>query len=139
MARRPPAVVRAGLPVRPRPRQQFSIVPGLPLWVLADIHRVEATRLRPGDVGIAFRELERYSRIAHQYRAQWVLGCPCCVPQARETLDLALQALPPRSRAALRALIHPLDDGICRRTLSDPTSPPDWPWWMRRISGIYRC
>jgi hypothetical protein len=138
MARRPPATVRADLPVHPRLRQ-FSVVPGLPRWVLADIHRVEATQLRPGDIATAFHELQRYARVAHQHRAHWALACPCCEPLARETLDLALRALPPRSRAALRALIHPLDDEIRRKTLPDPAGPPDWPWWQRRISGIYRC
>ena len=139
MARRPPAAVRASLPVRLRPRQQFSVVPGLPYWALEDVHHVEATQLRPGDVATAFRELQRYARVAHQYRAQWALGCPCCEPLARETLDSALRALPPRSRAVLCALIHPLDEEIRRKTLTDPASPPDWPWWQRRISGIYRC
>ena len=106
--------------------------------MLADIHRVEAARLRPGDIATAFRELQRYARVAHQYRAHWDLGCPCCEPLTRESLDLALQALPSRSRAALRALIHPSDEEIRRKTLPDPASPPDWPWWQRRISGIYR-
>lgn len=113
-------------------------MPGLPRWVLADIHRVEATQLRPGDIATAFRELQRYARVAHQYRAHWALGCPCCEPPARETLDLALRALPSRSRAALRAIIRPFDDEIRRKTLPDPAGPPDWPWWQRRISGIYR-
>jgi len=139
MARRPPASVRAGLPVRPRSHRKFSAIPGLPPWALADVHRVEATLLRPGDIGATFRSLQEYARDAHRYEAHWTVGCPCCEPLTREILELGLRALPPRSRAALRALIRPFDDRIRRVTLPDPAAPPDWPWWQRRISGIYRC
>lgn len=42
---------------------------------------------------------------------------PCCEPQARKTLDLAL---PPRSRAALCALIRPLDDESGQQPYAGP-------------------
>ena len=138
MARKPPSAVRAGLPVRPRTQSTFSTIPGLLPWALADIHRVEATLLRPGDVGTALRELRQYARVAHRYRIRWTFDCPCCEPSTRETLDSALWALPPRSRSALRALIRPLDALILQKTLPDPTAPPGWPWWQRRIDGVYR-
>ena len=139
MARKPPGAVRASLPVRPRTDRKFSTIPGLPRWALADIHRAEATLLRPGDVGAALRELREYARVAHRYQARWTLRCLCCEPMTRDTLDSALLALPPRSRAALRALIRPLDALILQKTLPDPTAPPGWPWWERRIDGLYRC
>ncbi|WP_326566310.1 hypothetical protein VSH64_31110 [Amycolatopsis rhabdoformis] len=106
----------------------------MPPWVVADIHRVEARELRPGQVGRAVRDLRQYARDSHRVGSAASLGCPCCEPGTRWTLEVALQALPPRSRVALRALLRPFDDEIRRKTLPDPTAPPDSPWWERRVA-----
>lgn len=120
--------------MRPRQGRPFSVISGLPRWVLADIHRVEATHLRPGHVATAVRDLREYARVAHRTGASLTLECPCCEPDTRWTLEEALRALPPRSRKALRAVIAKFDEEIRRKTLPDPAAPPEWPWWERRIS-----
>ncbi|MEV4598463.1 hypothetical protein AB0K15_13745 [Amycolatopsis sp. NPDC049253] len=127
MARRPPAAVRAALPVRPRQGRPFSVIAGLPRWVLADVHRVEATVLGPGRVATAVRDLREYARVAHRTGASRTLGCQCCEPDTRWTLAEALRALPPRSRKALRAVVETSDEEIRRKTLPDPTAPAEWP------------
>ncbi|QRP46992.1 hypothetical protein [Amycolatopsis sp. FDAARGOS 1241] len=101
---------------------------------MTDVHRVEATVLRPGDVGDALRDLRRHARNPRRLEAHRVAGCPCGENLIRWTLETVLQALPGRSRAALRALIKPLDDEFRRRTVLDPSAPPEWPWWQRRVT-----
>ncbi|WP_432847814.1 hypothetical protein ACQPXB_43745 [Amycolatopsis sp. CA-161197] len=137
MARRPPAAVRARLPVRPRENRPFSAIAGLPRRTLADIHRVEATELIPGEVEKALQNLRRYARIAH--RRPEFPGCTHCAgadPDIRISLDRALHALPARSRAALQALLDRLDEEIRRKTFPDPHAPPG-PWWDRRFNDLY--
>ncbi|MBP2471247.1 hypothetical protein JOF53_000119 [Crossiella equi] len=144
MARRNPAAVRAHLPVRHRrPGWPPGAIPGLPHWVMADIRRVEATELRPGAVVAAWQRFRRHTyREAHRFRPPMLeaLDCPCCshLPDAGYTLDAAVRALPPRSRAVLRARLRPLESRIRHVTLPDRHTPPEWPWWWTRIGGIYR-
>lgn len=134
VARRSPAAARARLPVRPHWGREFSVIPGLLRWVLADVHRVEAIHLRSGAVATAVRDLRGYARNAHLDGSSATLDCPCCEPLTRWNLEVALRALPPRSRAALRAVPRPLDNEIHRKSLPDPAAPPDWPRWMRRVA-----
>ncbi|SEL53687.1 hypothetical protein [Streptacidiphilus jiangxiensis] len=60
-------------------------------------------------------------------------NCPCCdVVSARDTLETALLALPPRARADLRVIVDRLDGELLRRTLAEPL-PPAGPWWHQRL------
>ena len=137
MARRSPAVVRAGLPRRARSGTKFSVVSGVPEGATAEIQRVEALRLWPGAVGEA---LVRWAgvvylpgRIDRVIEAAQYHGCPCCDPsEPRDVLEQALAALTPGSRRALLSRVEPLDEVFLRRTVQNPHAPGDWPWWWRR-------
>ncbi|EFL10221.1 MULTISPECIES: hypothetical protein [Actinomycetes] len=86
--------------------------------------------------------LDRYRRFLRQ-PGRWLYvpwpDCPCGDPvEARDELEAALRALPPRARADLRRVLAPLDAEFRRRTLPDPaaSSLSRWhaeAWWRQRL------
>ncbi|UCM88018.1 hypothetical protein [Streptomyces marincola] len=86
--------------------------------------------------------IERYEGFLRQPGRPLYLpwpDCPCCdVVDARDILQLALDQLPPLSRAALQKLVSRLDADLRRRSLPDPDALRDneWQaahWWRRRL------
>lgn len=51
----------------------------------------------------------------------------------RTLLELTLHALRSKARRELRAVIGPVDERVLHRTLNNPFTPQDLPWWKRRI------
>ncbi|TDD44067.1 hypothetical protein [Saccharopolyspora elongata] len=136
MARRSPAAVRAALPRRLRPGVKLPVVDGLSARAVNEIQVLERSEsLPPGSVARALADWRHavHSDARHLLDEAVRHGCPCCDPtEARGVLELALTKLGPRSRRALSAKVEPLDEAFRRRTIHDPQTPPDWPWWRRR-------
>jgi hypothetical protein len=62
-------------------------------------------------------------------------NCPCCDPrQAMDTLHRIARAVPPTGRREIQAIVDPFVERYRARTLHDPSSPQDSPWWWRRIA-----
>ncbi|MEU6963783.1 hypothetical protein [Streptomyces chrestomyceticus] len=133
MTRRRPAQVRGGLAAR-RPAA-FTVVDGLDAAAQLDVRALERSRLTPGAVAKALASWRQQVRLPRRYVADTAyVGCPCCCDSGhgRTELELVLHALPRRSARQLRALVEPLDRTFLARTLPDPHTPDDRPWWERR-------
>ncbi|MFF3273901.1 hypothetical protein ACFYWU_23685 [Streptomyces chrestomyceticus] len=132
MTRRRPAQVRGGLAAR-RPAA-FTVVDGLDAAAQLDVRALERSRLTPGAVAKALESWRQQVRLPRRYAADTAYyGCPCCDGgYGRAELDIALHALPRRSARQLRALVEPVDRAFLARTLPDPHTPDDRPWWERR-------
>lgn len=86
----------------------------------------------------------------HQYRefldqpGRWLYLPPGYLPvwhvvEARDQLEWALRALPPRPRRELRRVVARLDHEFERRTLPDPDARVVYwcgrdAWWWRRLT-----
>jgi hypothetical protein len=132
MARRSPAAVRAAHPPRQQPGTKVPVVDGLNARAVAEILALERS---PGSIARALAEWKQLvhrdpGRLIEEFRQH---SCPCCDPfEPREVLEYALASLSPRVRKALRTKVDPLDELFRRRTIEDPHTPRDWPWWRRR-------
>jgi hypothetical protein len=113
----------------------LSVVDGLTARAVSEIQALERSGMSPGAVG---RALAEWKRAVHQNVARLLEeaaqhGCPCCDPaEARDLLEQTLATLSPRTRQALLAKVEPLDEMFRRRTVHDPQTPLEWPWWRRR-------
>ncbi|MDT0268170.1 hypothetical protein RM844_17955 [Streptomyces sp. DSM 44915] len=136
MARRAPGAVRAEKRWVRGDARKLSQVTGLGGPALAAVRRLEAGRFWPGALREALDRYERFLRVPGRYLS--LPACPCCDPLAdRDTVEEFLNALPPRARRELRAVVAPLDAEFERRTLPDPgVANPPWSsgWWHRRLS-----
>jgi hypothetical protein len=135
MARKPPAAVRTALRRHPRNRAKPSVIDGVSARAVSEIQRLESSLLWPGSVADALARWKRavFQNVSGLLEAATHAGCPCCDPfEPRGDLEQALKALPPKARRELRAKVEPLDEEFRRRTVHDPYTPPDWPWWRRR-------
>jgi hypothetical protein len=139
MARRSPGALRANQrpssPYHPAPRA----IPGLSLRVCEAIERLETQRLWRGAVADALVAYRRFLKQPGRYLYLPHDDCPCCDPcTARDTLERAINGLPPHAKRALRHLITRLDTEFRRRTLPDPFADPESPWhaaawWQQRL------
>jgi hypothetical protein len=113
-------------------------VPGLPASAQQEVSQVELRTahdwarfgLWPGAVAEA---LTAWSATARNPALRQFHPCGCCGRSSRAILQEALDQLPRPSATALAALIEPLDQQYRSRTLPDPHSARDNPWWERRI------
>ncbi|MEU7206009.1 hypothetical protein [Streptomyces sp. NPDC045470] len=124
MPRKRPGRIRADLPSRRRSQNTVPVIKGLSSRALAETGRLEHTRnyLGPGDLGKAVRLWKDYvhrpkRELWHDYDQLWHddkwcdLHWHCCGDplEARELLDVTLQALPYREARELRKVISRLD------------------------------
>ncbi len=58
-------------------------------------------------------------------------------PDARDTLQRALDALPHRPARQLAHRIAAADRAFAAKTLPDPFTDPQLPWWWRRLTELY--
>lgn len=136
MPRRPPSRVRREQPYR---RTRVIRLGALPGEVVGALDRLGDDELRPGRIATALWLWRRHSR---QPRRE--LGnassdeTESMAPDARDDLEHAVQALPPRPARTLRRLLAPLDRVIAAKTLAEPYSDPSLPWWRRRYTELYR-
>lgn len=135
MPRKSTAAVRAALPLRRQPGAKVTVVDGLNARAVSEIHAMEVARMWPGAVAQA---LAKWKRTVHQDMGRLFadahdLVCPCCDPfEPRSDLETAMRVLSPQASRALRAKVEPLDELYRRKTIEDPYTPPEWPWWQRR-------
>ena len=139
MSRRSPGSLRA-TPSRGRAGSAPSVPDGVPAKVLREI--TEAARAgRCADaesMGTALAVLAGFLRRPGRILTAEVFPtCPCHDPrEALDTLHEIAAVLPPRSRRHVLGIVSPLAEQYRARTLHDPSTPEDWPWWRRRITDL---
>ena len=143
MPRRPPSVVRAALPLRPRKAREFSVIDGVSAATLAEIRCWERARGRPGEVALdlAWWKRQAAEMSSHHWHGlgsgpyyYGYYGCPCCdydAPRGREGLEDVLGALSRRGRRELRAIVEIVDSRVLASTYGDSPDVPGW--WNRRM------
>jgi len=137
MPRKRPGIIRQSRAHRATWRT-VPHVPRLPGSAQQDVSQIELWTARnwarfglwPGAVAEAFTG---WSATARNPALRHFHPCGCCGRSSRTILQEALDQLPSSSAAALAALIKPLDEQYRRRTLPNPLSTGDHPWWERRI------
>lgn len=141
MPRRRPGALRAEQPRTSSPRAHIR---GLSSRTCHAIHLVEKlTRSGYDYVGFTAKALNRYEQFLSQgsherlYPASEDCRCPGCVlddvRNARDHLGYVLWKLPKGAHTELSRRLAPLDARYLRRTLQDPFSDPNHPWWRRRL------
>lgn len=134
MSRRPPSRVR-----RETPHRRAKRLGNLPGEVVGALERIERADLHPARIALA---LSTWADLCRQSRRE--LGnasndlTTYMGPDARDDLQRALQALPTRPARTLRHRVDPLDRAIAAKTLPEPHSNPNLPWWQRRYTELYR-
>jgi len=137
MSRRPPGSLRA-TPYRSRGEVSPSVPDGVSAKVLREI--TEASRSgRSPDVEMmttALAALRGFLRLpGRRLTAEVYPTCPCHDPrEALDTLHEIAAVLSPTSRRQVLAIVSPLEERYRARTLHDPSTPEDWPWWRRRVA-----
>ena len=123
---------------QPYRRSRAVRLGALPGEVVGALDRLDDKDLRPGRIADA---LWLWTRHSHQSRRE--LGnassdeTDSMAPEARDDLERAVQALPPRPARTLQRLLQPLDRAIAAKTLPEPRSDPTLPWWQRRYTELY--
>lgn len=125
MPRRPPALLRACLPVRERPGRTIRQVSRVSTSTLRAIADLERARLRPGEIAEALDGWARLARgPARKLDNPASEACPCCPGndqvEHRDVLRMALHALPTNAARELRALVQPLDEIFLSRSVPEP-------------------
>ncbi|GAA4326504.1 hypothetical protein GCM10023178_39040 [Actinomadura luteofluorescens] len=139
MGRRPPGRVRATRYTRDA-ESAPSVPDRVPAKVLREI--TEASRagkcLGVESMTTALAALKWFLRQpGRRLTAEVYPTCPCHDPrEALDTLHEIAAALPPNSRRQVLAIVAPLAEQYQARTLHDPSTPEDWPWWRRRIADL---
>jgi hypothetical protein len=127
MARRAPASVRADQYRRRLPGERIPVAQGISARGLAEVARLERTKLWPGAIFHALQGWARFTR-ASDARRQEILGCgePACCPDPldnRKLLDRVVAILPPSDARLLRRRIEEMDSRIYDwREISRPWS-----------------
>jgi hypothetical protein len=102
-------------------------------YSMAEIARLERTRLSPGAVGEALYRWARFVKLPDSRIAEaWGCGQPSCCPaptEDRESLEIALRSLPPRAAAELSRRITPIDRALRARSVPGRPTLKGVPWW----------
>ncbi|MGW1652321.1 hypothetical protein [Streptomyces atratus] len=134
MPRRSPGEIRAQLPHRIN-RGTRAVIRGLSAATNRQIGRFERKNgLYSGDVAHAFRA---WSQTVRRSYPSVELSCEGTTGwrdmHARTLLEAAMRTISTKARRELRKAVEPLDARFLARTLNNPLTPTDLPWWHRRI------
>jgi hypothetical protein len=106
--------------------------------VLDHIARVE---LWPGATRHYLAQWRAITRQPRSIFPSWSDHSDCCEPLGyppfcRAALQKVIDDLPPFASRRLGHLVQALDEVYLARALPNPCTPPDAPWWHRRIRWI---
>jgi len=114
-------------------RPSATTIPGVPVASSRALDRLDLSELTSAHVAQALKGWERTTSLS---RAE--LSAPhndwteFIAPGERGVLEEALNALPPRHAAPLRAVVDRADEQFAAKTLPNPMVDPSQPWWARR-------